>query len=333
MERIIAAFDPGFQFSKGYSQFGEYMCLARAVEVDHIDKQEGVTIIELEGKTYQVGDGLNIAPDLNHDKTQSNKTKVELFNYLHQICDGTKGKFLIATGTPLSKSQTEDGLPQQLINYFKTDGYILVKRNGIEKEICVEQVVAMPQAIITYYSLPVELREKYRNENTTVLIWDIGGHTFDVAEFIGGIPQILPDTKLYTRNTGIIPMLIDFKKKLDYKYPTYDFKTTEELRKIFEKGYFPDATSTVDVSKIIEQVGRDHVQKLVNEMKMVFSPATADENILCGGGSITLEKHIQEFFPKAKLIEDAQFSNVKAMYKTLENHKINNSLLGGIQVG
>lgn len=331
MESKIVAFDPGFQFTKGYSEHGKYMCLARVAEVEQHsgEPQEGITILEFEGSKFQVGDGLNVLPELSHDKTQSPKTKVELLNYLHQICEGEKGSFVVITGTPLSKNQTESGLKQQLMSYLETNSqYIEVKRNGITKGIKVDKVISMPQAMITYYNLPVEERSRYKSNNSSVLIWDLGGHTFDVAEFIGGNPQTIPDTKLYTRNTGIIPMLIKFRKKLDYKYPALDFPSTEELRKIFERKYFPTPDGTEDVSEIVEATGREHVQELIQDMSMVFKPATADENLLCGGGFVTLAPFVQEIFPRARLIEDAQFSNVKAMYAVAANQIVYNRIMG-----
>lgn len=331
MDIQTVAFDPGFQFTKGYSAAGKFMCLARVKEVAESEKPDGgATLIEFEGKKYRVGDGLNVPPDLHHDKTQSMKTKVEMMNYLHQICECEKGKFLVVTGTPLSKSQTETNLSKKLLDYLSTDGkYVKAVRDGITKEIMVEKAISMPQAMIAYYTLPAEQREKYQQSQATVLIWDLGGHTFDVAEFRGGIPQKEPETKMYTRNLGIIPMLITFRKKLDSKYPTLTFSSIEELRRIFEQGFFPTPSGSEDVSELASQVGREHVYELVQDMENVFSPSTADENILCGGGFVTLEPYVRELFPRCILMEDAQFSNVKAMYQTVVNQSIFSKLVTG----
>lgn len=331
MEIQTVAFDPGFYFDKGYSSQGKYICLARVKEVSNLEEPDGGTaLIEFEDKKYRVGDGLNVPPELSHDKTQSMKTKIELLNYLHQLCDGQKGSFLVVTGTPLSKSLTENNLCQKLINYLSTNGeYTKVVRDGVCKEIKIEKVVSMPQAMISYYSLPAEVREKYQRQNATVLIWDLGGHTFDVAEFRGGIPQKEPETKMYTRNLGSIPMLITFRKKLDSKYPTLDFSSIEELRKIFEQGYFPTPVGTEDISELAATVGREHIRDLIQDMENVFSPSTADENYLCGGGFITLEPFVKEIFPRCQLMEDAQFTNVKAMYNTVINQTVFSRLIAG----
>ncbi|MGS0763135.1 ParM/StbA family protein [Syntrophomonas curvata] len=331
MDIQTVAFDPGFQFTKGYSAGGKYMCLARVKEVADSEVPDGgAALVEFQGKKYRVGDGLNVPPDLHHDKTQSMKTKIEMLNYLHQLCEGEKGKFLVVTGTPLSKSHTETNLSRALLDYLGTGGqYAKVTRDGIVKEIMVEKAVSMPQAMIAYYTLPQEEREKYQQKQATVLIWDLGGHTFDVAEFRGGIPQKEPETKLYTRNLGIIPMLITFRKKLDSKYPTLNFSSIEELRRIFEQGFFPTPAGSEDVSELAAQVGREHVYELVQDMENVFSPSTADENILCGGGFISLGSYMRELFPRCILMEDAQFSNVRAMYKTLVNQAILPKLVTG----
>jgi|GEM_PF-4288524 len=331
MDLQIVSFDPGFYFSKGYSSHGKYICLARVKEVSNLEEPDGgISLIEFQDKKYRVGDGLNVPPEMNHDKTQTIKTKIEMMNFLHQICEGEKGKFLVVTGTPLSKSHAESNLTQKLLDYLSTDGrYLEVVRDGIKKHIMVEKVISMPQAMISYYSLPAVDRERYQRMNSTVLIWDLGGHTFDVAEFRGGIPQKEPETKLYTRNLGIIPMLITFRKKLDSKYPTLDFSSTEELRKIFEQGFFPTRSETEDITQIATVVGREHVRELVQDMENVFSPATADENYLCGGGFITLEPYVRETFPRCRLMDDAQFTNVKSMYDTVVNQAIFSKLVAG----
>ncbi len=317
MDSKVVAFDPGFQFTKGYSEQGKYICLARVVEAPPTRQpHEGVNILEIEGKKYQVGDGLkNAKPDLNHDKTFSMKTKVEMMNYLHQICDGERGSFTIITGTPLSKSETAAGLDHALIDYLSTGSeYKEVIRNNVTKDIRIDHVYAMPQAFITYFGLPAEERARYKANGTTVLIWDLGGHTFDVAEFVGGVIQKDPETKLFTRNSGIIPMLEKFRKKLDYRYPTIDFPSSEQLRKIFEEKKFNNSHGVEDVTDLVDEVAREHVRELIQDMSLVFNPQTADENLLCGGGFVTLAPYIQEVFPNAKLIHDAQFTNVKSMY-------------------
>lgn len=335
MESTVVAFDPGFQFTKGYSQYGKYMCLARVVEAPPSRQpHEGVTILELGDKKYQVGDGLkNAKPDLNHDKTQSMKTRVEMFNYLHQICEGDRGNFTIITGTPLSKSETAAGLEQALVDYLSTEDYLPVNRNGITKEIKIDHVFAMPQAFITYFGLPAEERARHRSRNSTVLIWDLGGNTFDVAEFIGGVIQKDPETKLFTRNIGIIPMLERLRKRLDYHYPTYEFQSSEQLRKIFEEKQFSGPNGPEDVSDMVDAVGREHVRELIQDMSLVFTPATADENLLTGGGFLTLAPYVQETYPRARLLEDAQFTNVKSMYAVASNREFYSRLVGAAVAG
>ncbi len=330
MDSIVIAFDPGFQFTKGYSQYGKYMCLARVVEAPPSRQpHEGVTILDIEGKKYQVGDGLkNANPDLNHDKTRTMKTRVEMFNYLHQICDGDRGNYTIITGTPLSKSETAAGLEQALIDYLSTNDYLPVTRNGITKEIRIDHIFTMPQAFITYFGLPAEERALHRSRNSTVLIWDLGGNTFDVAEFIGGVIQKDPETKLFTRNVGIIPMLEKLRKKLDYYYPTLNFSSSEQLRKIFEDRKFSGPNGPVDVSELVDAVGREHVRELIQDMSLIFSPATADENLLTGGGFVTLAPYLQEIYPRARLLDDAQFTNVKSMYAVAANRDFYSRLIG-----
>ena len=123
------------------------------------------------------------------------------------------------------------------------------------------------------------------------------------------------------------------RKRLDYHYPTYEFQSSEQLRKIFEEKQFSGPNGPEDVSDMVDAVGREHVRELIQDMSLVFTPATADENLLTGGGFLTLAPYVQETYPRARLLEDAQFTNVKSMYAVASNREFYSRLVGAAVAG
>lgn len=163
--------------------------------------------------------------------------------------------------------------------------------NGEEKKIKINRVAVVGEAISSFYML----KEEDRKDD--VMIIDIGGRTVNVVTFKN---KRLEHKKQI--NIGMINFYEDVK--IRHNSEKGDNLDTEQIDHLIQKGFI--------------QVNKDDEVSFLNKIFNAIKPVANKDYYkiyFTGGGSIRLENTIKELEPRAKVMEDALFTNCKGNKK------------------
>lgn len=121
------------------------------------------------------------------------------------------------------------------------------------------------------------------NEYRTYYIFDIGGYTLDIAQFVEGKPQ----KDMHSLELGII---ILYDNILDKVYKDFDMNIDYSLIEdvLSERNHvLPD-----NVVEVILDMTNRHANKIISAMRQAKIAFTSYPCIFVGGGSIVLKKYI-----------------------------------------
>lgn len=263
----------------------------------------GLDVIEYDGVKYIVGTG-EAALDFNKTKSISNKIFV-LTALAKMIKKEKEGIFnILITTPPLAYDTQSELLPE----YLKGN-YEVVYKDEV-KNILINEVQVVPETFITYLVNDAE----YLKTKMTVII-DIGGRTTNICRLTDN--TFVADEDTISFNEGMYNIDLNIAKEALIRLEkSYDGDFIDLLRKNNDAGW-------KEIHPIAEEVYKEHVKKIID--MITKNNWIVDENceiLLCGGGSIHLEKQLKEAFPNARLSNNPLYDNLyglEALYGVLYN--------------
>lgn len=293
---MILGLDNGYMYTKTSENVMFMSTVKRGKDID-INKE--TLQVNIDGIDYIVGseDGSLVA---DNNKIDSIVTEICTFTAIAKsFPESTFIEVEVVVGLPVNYySKQKDAFKQKLLSY----GTKRVKiGNNHSQDIRITKADVFPQSAGVVFLNAKDLK----NDDTFII--DIGGGTIDCSYFKG---LKLVDKATYAK--GMITLYSQLVQKINTDFDTNFDKL--ELDEKFRKGYINTSTNgKVDIVKMYENDFINHVEKLSTDIKYDFKTINNMDHILViGGGGIRLFDKLQKFFPKAKLVDNAQFSNAVA---------------------
>jgi len=292
----ISVIDNGYcltnVFQKGK---GLYSFPSRLEEKHTAIKQDNIHILEIDGKTYSVGEGAErYTVDLN--KTNNNLHRLLTITGLGLITPIETYKYKIVANYPLNLYNKKN--KKIFENYLKTnDDYIKFKINGRQKIICIEDCLVFPQ------TLPVLYVNDTKSDVIGIL--DVGGLT--VQGVICKNKNIIYST-IFTESKGMLVLQQKIKKELNSKYNTniQDY----QIEDVIKSGLLRDKLGS---QKLINEICYQHTEEIIRLIKLVGWNEDLPI-LLTGGGSLILYDYFKKFIPDVTLSNDPLYDNVKGLW-------------------
>jgi len=266
-------------------------------------------VVEYAGKIYGVGDIVN--SDYSFTSNQSSKNDI-----IHKIATLTAiaisvdndDQVYVAIGCPIeifsSKVNREDYL-----NNILPAGRIDITVNGISKHFTIVSKIVLPESFGIIFINPKIFESKY------IGIIDIGELNVNGAAMNKGM---IASKACFTEKLGRRAIERAVKEYAEAKYET-SF-SMREIHFFIEQGFITDnmdPAAEEESKHYIDQVMTKHIEKIskacqnrgwdLSEMHLVF----------VGGTSIFLKEKIVTSFPKAFVVDDANYANVQGFLKRL----------------
>lgn len=292
--RNILGLDNGYNFTK--TSKGVIFCSAIQKGQEYINNSHQ---IEVNGEHYIVGESFgHYIADADKLKTPQSREIVKVcsqmaigLSYPHdEIID-----LDLVVGCPIAFfSQQKD----EMIKLMKElSGEIYIKEIGKKQTINVHEVLAFPQGVGVIFKQASDLKD------ATSLVIDIGGGTWDVAQFDG-----LKLTKKATYQEG---MLILYEKIAQYLNATHYLKyKASDIYALIERGYFTvygEKRSMDEVRPIIEA----HIDDVITQISRAFEVGSMDNVFLIGGGADSMAAYVKKHVPNIHVEKKNQFTNAE----------------------
>lgn len=290
----ILGLDNGYSSTKT----SEAVCILSTVEKGH-DDYNNVLEININGENYIVGEptGQYIV-DADKFKTDAG---IELLKVTTLAAIGLSYPeesvidVNVVAGLPVAYyADQKDDLEKLLKNL---DGSCIeINKIGKKQVIKINKVMILPQAC------GIIIEKNKKNESSLVI--DIGGGTWDVAQFDG-----LKLVAKATYEEGMLVLYSAIAQMLNAKHYT-NFKEYH-IQNIIERGFFTVGDSKKGIEEIEEYLDRE-VRKIVSTIKRNFNTNDVDNFYLIGGGALALKEYVRKYFPAIEVEENCQFTNVNS---------------------
>lgn len=179
----------------------------------------------------------------------------------------------------------------------KINEKIYINTVGKEQRIRITKATIYPQSVGVVFNKAKEVK------NESSLVIDIGGGTWDISQFDG-----LKMTKKRSYSEG---MLILYSKIAQYLNANYYTKyNTSDIYSLIERGYFTASGEKHSIN-VVDSIIKDHVRKVLTDIKRDFDSNNVDNLFLIGGGVSQLEQLLKAEFPTAIIEENSQMANAK----------------------
>lgn len=177
----------------------------------------------------------------------------------------------------------------RFINRLKNSSFNFLV-NGTPRTININKVVVLGEGFISQYML--------ESNKEDILICDIGSRTINYVTIINGKTEYN-----YTERLGILDLYANIKDIENSKGEDY---IEEDIERLIKNGRIVvDSRVYLDFLKLI--LNRIQAKVNIKNYKVYFT----------GGGSLLLKEYIEANTP-AKVLENAQFSNVLGAHKIAE---------------
>lgn len=177
----------------------------------------------------------------------------------------------------------------RFINRLKNSSFNFLV-NGTQRTININKVVVLGEGFISQYML--------ESNEEDILICDIGSRTINYVTIINGKTEYN-----YTERLGILDLYSNIKDIENSKGEDY---VEEDIERLIKNGrIIVDSKVYLDFLKLI--LNRIQAKVNIRNYKVYFT----------GGGSLILKEYIEANTP-AKVLENAQFSNVLGAHKVAE---------------
>lgn len=252
----------------------------------------------------KIGDNNYIVADENGSYVaDADKLKTEESKELLKVCTLTsiglsfpEKNFVdveVVAGLPVDYFSNQKEELKELLECI--DEKIFINSIGKEQRIRITKATIYPQSVGVVFSKSRQVKGE------TSLVIDIGGGTWDVSQFDG-----LKMTKKRSYSEG---MLVLYSKVAQYLNSNFYTKyNTSDIYALKERGHFSVSGEKKPMS-VADDVIKDHVLKVVTDIKRDFDTINVDNIFLIGGGAVPLEELLQKEFPNAILENDPQMAN------------------------
>lgn len=177
----------------------------------------------------------------------------------------------------------------RFINRLKNTSFNFLL-NGIPRTININKVVVLGEGFISQYML--------ESNKEDILICDIGSRTINYVTIVNGKTEYN-----YTERLGILDLYANIKDFENLKGEDY---VEEDIERLIKNGrIIVESRVYLDFLKLI--LNRIQAKVNIRNYKVYFT----------GGGSLLLKDYIEINTP-AKVLENAQFSNVLGAHKVAE---------------
>lgn len=292
----ICAINSGYWETKAYNGQNQFKFRTKMDKGNNdIINTENTFKINFEGNEYILGDGA-AEYTLDYDKTNNLLHKLSTYYCLHKFTQGAQEEYKIMVALPLN---IYSSLKSTYESYLKTKDYFPFEVNGIKKHIKVSDCRAFPEGPAAIYS---NNPQQYKTSIIGGL--DIGSLTIN-----GWIMNNLNLVKesVFTINAGTIILYNKLQKELNNRFLL-------NLREYEMPGIIQNGLPGMDISEIINNVIRDHLQEVILEMRKNNWPIETIKILCTGGGSLLLYEHLKKLLLGAFLGIDPVYDNVKGLY-------------------
>ena len=290
----ILGLDNGFNFTK--TSKGVVFCSTIRKGQEYINDSHQ---IEVNGEHYIVGE------KIGSYISDSDKLKTPHSREILKVCSQTAIGLSyphdevidldLIVGCPIAYfSQQKDEMKKLM---QELSGEIYIKEIGKKQIITIHEVLVYPQGAGIVFKHASELKDE------TSLVLDIGGGTWDVAQFDG--------LKLTQKATYQEGMLILYEKIAQYLNSThYTEYEASDIYSLMEKGYytvFGEKKSMDEVKPIIEE----HINDVMTKIKRSFAVTSMANVFLIGGGADSMASYIKKYIPNIYVEKNNRFTNAE----------------------
>lgn len=279
---MIIGIDRGSAYVKN-SNKQQFKSTVKLVSDDIIiDKNQ--ILVEYKNSKYIIGEEGNYATDLM--KSQNEDTLLLILTMLAQEPTTFLNIDLI-TGLPIGLySNQKQGMKELLQNTTHT-----IIFNNKRKIINIRRCEIFPEGAGVFYS---------QDQYTNALIIDVGGLSIDVALF-----ENRKLKKYSTYPLGVMKMYNKLANKINGKYDlSLDGWETEQ---VINNGLTIDG-QVANVDSIINNIKEEHIQNIINRLKLDYDLKMIPNILLAGGGSI-IHEELKSHFVQATIIKNSQYAN------------------------
>ncbi len=292
--RNILGLDNGYNFTKTSKGIMFLSTIRKGKDILNNSHQ-----IEIDGNHYIVGEELgDYVTDADKLKTPQSR---EIVKVCSQMAIGLSYpnddtiELNLAVGCPIDYFSQQKDEMEKLMKSL--DGEIYIKEVGMKQTIKVHDVLVCPQAGGIVFKHDNELKDK------SSLIIDIGGGTWDVAQFKG-----LKFMKKATYEEGMLFLYDKIARYLNAKY--YRRYEASEVYEFINQGYFTvygEKKSMDEVKPIIEA----HINHVMSKINRAFDVGSMDNVFLIGGGAESMQSYINQYIPNLHIEKNSQFTNAE----------------------
>ncbi|WP_066500016.1 ParM/StbA family protein [Abyssisolibacter fermentans] len=244
-------------------------------------------LVEIFGRKLVIGGTGSFSTDLL--KSQHENTKILTYTAIAESFNQDYIKTNMVIGFPIGLYSRNKA---DMKNLFPTNELVEISINSKKKFIVFENVEVFPEAAGIYYLLNVK----------DALIIDIGGLSVDIAYFKNG--------KLIKHRTYPMGILKLYSKIANHLNSSYDLDLSEwDIEDVLVNG-LELCGKKVDLNT--DPIIINHVNEIVEKIKLEFPIKTISNVFFAGGGGKMLFYKFKKFISQSKLVEKSQIANAKA---------------------
>lgn len=290
----ILGLDNGYNYTKT----SQGVCILSTLEKGHDDYN---TVLELNfnNKNYIIGEptGQYIV-DADKFSTEEGKELLKITSLAAIGLSYPEESVIdvnIVAGLPVAYYADQKADLEKLLKDL--DGACIeINKIGKKQVIKINKILILPQAC------GIIIEKNKKNESSLVI--DIGGGTWDVAQFDG-----LKLVNKATYEKGMLVLNSAIAQNLNSKY--YTTFEVSDIQNIIERGYFTVKGVKKGVAEIEDYLNNE-VRKISSTIARDFDTTSIDNFYLIGGGAIQLKDYVKKQFPAIEVEENCQFTNVNS---------------------
>ncbi|MGJ3240090.1 MAG: hypothetical protein ACFE0Q_15395 [Anaerolineae bacterium] len=276
---------------------------------DQITDEDGTWFVgDLALKHMPPGELLRLRGRTANEETMGNAfrlrlAKVAIAKLIRGVGRGDVVHVRLASGLPVDHMTDAQELKDALI------GQHLIQTDQVEMVANITEVMVMPQAYGALYAAMLTERGEINVRHTYMRtgVCDVGTYTVDIAldddgEFVSSQSGSV-EGGVYTAQERIAAMLErDYREKIPFGM----------IEQVLKTGYFTASGKTIDYRAEVEEALQPLRSATLNLMSEKWQRGTTVDVIyLAGGGAELVFEDVQDAYPQAKLLKDAQLANAR----------------------
>lgn len=272
------------------------------LESSYENGKEKTYIFDYNGGRYRIGEEASVI-EFDTSKTTLNH-KLSILLSIAKLTEDNNEPVSVIAGCPLSIF-TNIQKKEEMCKFIQDGSPFYVSVNGKPKIIHIQKVIVLPESL----GLPYEKVEL--NAKRLIGVIDIGGLNTNAAIY----ERLKPiRSTAFTINEGSLILMRKIKHALNTQLDNVNYQDYEIPYLIYGSGY-----KHYDfIQRIIDEVFKNHLDRIVEEMKKYNWNINGLEIAFTGGGSLDMRAGIEKYMPEAMISEDGVWANVKAFHKVGE---------------